>query len=59
MAIDLVLATPVAQHLLRHAQRLGQLTRRPARAQHGQRLAAELIGYGGRVFGTMNTILRP
>ena len=43
MAIELVLAAPVTQRLLRDAQALRQLPRRAAGAQHLHRLAAELL----------------
>jgi transposase InsO family protein len=48
-AIDLVLATPVAQRLLRDAKALRQLARRPSSAQQLDRLTTELrrIGRAG------------
>ena len=57
MAIELVLAAPVAQRLLRDAQALGQLARRAAGAQQLDRLATELRRIGGTVLGTTDTIL--
>jgi D-xylose transport system ATP-binding protein len=47
VAVALVLATPVAQRLLGHAEAFGQLARRAAGAQHLHRLAAELSGVRG------------
>jgi hypothetical protein len=56
VAIALVLATPVAQRLLEHAQALGQLAGlRPARNICTARRNSS--GYAGRVFGTLDTIL--
>ena len=57
MAIDLVLATPVAQRLLRDAHALRQLARRPSGAQQLDRLRRNSGGEAGRVLGTTDTIL--